>query len=225
MVKRIIIFVFSVVLLFLSATVMTAQETEKDSVVTSFKKGRWLAGLSGSISSGSILNKSTDEKNVSNKYSIEVSSGKFIMDRLNVGFNINMERDNIQTDNAETDNARTTENVFIGPKGSYYFSKSKIGSLFFSFSPGFIIYREEVVTTLENVTSKHMDKGYGYGILSTLGYSYVVYDFVVLDLGLNFSNYQIKIEQKESSNDSIQNVDFVSNGLSFSFGFKILLGK
>jgi len=224
-IKRIIIFIFSVALFFLSTAVITAQETEKDTAVTSFRKGRWLAGLSGSISSGSIINESTDEKNVSNRYSIEVSSGKFIMDRLNVGFNINMERDNIQTDIAETDGARTTENVFIGPKGAYYFSKSKIGSLFFSFSPGFIIYREDIVTTVENVTSEHIDKGYGYGILSTLGYSYVIYDFVVLDLGLNFSNYRIKIEQKESSDNSIQNVDFVSNGLSFSFGFKILLGN
>jgi len=197
-----------------------AQEIEKDSISTAFRKGRWLTGLSGFISSGSTQNTSSDNITVSNRYRIEISSGKFIKDRLNLGFNVNMERANI-----EDDEVLTTENALIGPKVTYFFSKSKIGSMFFSFSPGLMIYREKTVTVQDNSTFENISKGSGFGTLSTVGYSYVLYDLVTLDLGLNWSAFRINTEQSSSLEDSATDVNIVINDLSFSFGFKILLGN
>jgi len=196
-----------------------AQDTVKDSVTTPFRKGRWLSGLSGSISSGSTKNTSVDNKVVSNRYRIEASSGKFIIDRFNLGFNINLERENV-----ESDEVRTSEDFFIGPKGTYYFSKSKIGSLFFSFSPGFIIYRDETVFKQDLNLIQLINKGSGFGTLSTIGYSYVVYDLVAFDIGLNWSAYRINITQSTSIIENKNDTNFVLNDLSFSFGFKIFLG-
>ncbi|MDX5584895.1 MAG: hypothetical protein QNK20_08160 [Aureibaculum sp.] len=197
-----------------------AQEIEKDSISTAFRKGRWLTGLSGFISSGSTQNTSSDNITVSNRYRIEISSGKFIKDRLNLGFNVNMERANI-----EDDEVRTTENALIGPKGTYFFSKSKIGSMFLSFSPGLMVYREKTVTVQDNSTFENISKGSGFGTMSTVGYSYVLYDLVTLDLGLNWSAFRINTEQSSSLEDSATDVNIVINDLSFSFGFKILLGN
>lgn len=196
-----------------------AQETAKDSVETAFRKGRWLSGLSGSISSGSTKNTSADNKTVSNRYRIEVSSGKFIKDRWNLGFNFNLERDNI-----EADEVRTSEDFFIGPKGTYYFSKSKIGSLYFSFSPGFIIYRDKLILNQESNYDEYINKGNGFGTMSTIGYSYVIFDLVAFDLGLNWSAYRINITQSTSLDQGTNDANFVLNDLSFSFGFKIFLG-
>ena len=109
-----------VVLFSAMATTTNAQEIEKDSTTTPFRKGRWLMGLSGSISSGSTKNTTSIQKTFSNRYRIEISGGKFIKDRLNIGFIANLERQNF-----EGDIIRTTENLLFGPKGTYYLSKSE----------------------------------------------------------------------------------------------------
>lgn len=217
--KKLLVFVFSVCLCSVSITKSMAQDAVKDSVETAFRKGRWLSGLSGFISSGSTKNTTADNKTVSNKYRIEASSGKFIIDRFNLGFNVNMERDNI-----EGDEVRTSEDFFIGPKGTYYFSKSKIGSLYFSFSPGFLIYRDETVLNQDLNLIEIVNKGSGFGTLSTIGYSYVIYDLVAFDLGLNWSASRINITQSTSNIENKNDTKFVINDLSFSFGFKIFLG-
>lgn len=217
--KKLLVFVFSVCLCSVSITKSMAQDAVKDSVETAFRKGRWLSGLSGFISSGSTKNTSADNKIVSNRYRIEASSGKFIIDRFNLGFNVNMERDNI-----EGDEVRTSEDFFIGPKGTYYFSKSKIGSLYFSFSPGFLIYRDETVLNQDLNLIEIVNKGSGFGTLSTIGYSYVIYDLVAFDLGLNWSASRINITQSTSNIENKKDTKFVINDLSFSFGFKIFLG-
>lgn len=219
MIKKLLVVVFTLCLISVSITKSMAQETEKDSVETSFRKGRWLSGLSGSISSGSTKNTSTDNKTVSNRYRIEVSSGKFIKDRFNLGFNLNLERENI-----EADEVRTSEDFFIGPKGTYYISKSNIGSLYFSFSPGFIIYRDKIVLNQDNNYDEYINKGNGFGTMSTIGYSYVIFDLVAFDLGLNWSAYRINITQSTSLDQATNDTNFVLNDLSFSFGFKIFLG-
>lgn len=217
--KQLLVFVFCICLLGVSVTKSMAQETEKDSVETAFRKGRWLSGLSGSISSGSTKNTSADNKTVSNRYRIEVSSGKFIKDRLNLGFNFNLERDNI-----EANEVRTSEDIFIGPKAAYYFSKSNIGSLYLSFSPGFIIYRDKLILNQDSNYDEYINKGNGFGTMSTIGYSYVIFDLVAFDLGLNWSAYRINITQSTSLDQVTNDTNFVLNDLSFSFGFKIFLG-
>ena len=217
--NKLLIFVFSIVLFAGYVTKAVAQEKEKDSVETAFRKGRWLSGFSGFISSASNKNNSSGNKSVSNNYRIEISSSKFIKDRFSVGVNVNMERDNF-----EANEIRTTEDVFIGPKATYYFSKSNVGSLYFSFSPGFIAYRDKIIFNQNSDRLDNINKGIGWGTTSTIGYSYVIFDLVAFDLGLNWSAYRINITQSSSQNPNTTDTDFLLNDLSFSFGFKIFLG-
>lgn len=196
-----------------------AQEEEKDSITTSFRKGRWLVGLAGSIGSSSTENTSSDLKLVSNHYRIEVSSGKFVIDRLNIGLHFNVERENIHN---EFNEERTSENLFIGPKLAYFISKNAIGSLYFGLTPGFILYRDETDKGKNENVIDIVNNGSGFGLFSTFGYVYVIQDRIAFDLGLNLSSYWVDINQESLSVQNVSDVNFVLSDFTFSFGFKIL---
>ncbi|MFL0352014.1 hypothetical protein [Xanthomarina sp. GH4-25] len=201
-----------------------AQETVKDTIKTAsetpFRKGRWLTGLTGFIGSGSTENTITHNKSISNRYRIEINTGKFVRDRINIGLSANMERSNFEEKNVAES---TSETFFIGPKGTYYASNSEIGSIFFSLSPGYALYRDQVGAIIENVYTENTNKGGGFGFLFTFGFAYVIHDRVSFDLGLNYNVYWLDLNQENSINDKTDNVSFEVSNLSFSFGFKILL--
>ena len=214
----------TIVLIFTFLTVstsITAQEIKKDTTETPFRKGRWLTGLSGSISSGTIENKSLGNKSSSNQYGINISTGKFIKDRVLVGFLFNIQRQNFESDLVKNN----TEILILGPGANYYFSKSKIGSLFYSLSPGFVVYRDETSLMLEDEFTELFGRGNGIGIFSTLGYSYVLHDRISFDLGLTVNINWLNVEQNGSQEGTIDNVNIVLSDLSFTFGFNVLLDE
>lgn len=211
-----------IVILFIASPNTVAQDIAKDSTTTPFRKGRWFAGLSGAIGSSSLENSSTIEKSTSNHYNIDFTVGKFVIDRLNVGFTAQLGRANLESD---ANHGTTTENIFLGPVGSYYLSKSDIGSLYFSLSPGVALYREEINSIQGDVPTNFVNNGIGFGALSTFGYSYVLFDRVSFDLGLVLSMYWLNIDQEISTQENITNQNYVLNDLTFSFGFNILLDK
>ncbi|WP_223033661.1 DUF481 domain-containing protein [Hanstruepera marina] len=200
------------------------QSTEIDSTQIEasmpFRKGRWLTGLSGSIGSGSTVNKATDIKSISNNYNITISSGKFLIDRLNIGLNASLERNNIEEEGVEE---ITSELFFLGPKATYYLSKNKIGSVFFSLSPGYTRYRDKLGNLINDEYIESESTGSGFGLLATFGFSYVILDRVTFDLGLNFNNYWLDVQQKKTNSEITDNVTFDLSNISFSFGFKILI--
>jgi len=216
------LFTIVVIFTFLAITTcVTAQEIKKDTTETPFRKGRWLTGLSGSISSGTIENTNSGNKSSSNQYGIEIGTGKFIKDRLLVGFLFNVQRQNFEGDAVKTN----TEILAIGLRGSYYLSKSKIGSLFFSLAPSFVVYRDKNSLIQEDEFTELLSKGEGIGILSTLGYSYVLHDRIAFDLGLSTNVSWLNVEQNRGLEESINNVNFVLSDLSFTFGFNVLLDE
>lgn len=186
---------------------------------TPFRKGRWLTGLTGSIGSGSFENTKTKNKSISNWYRIEIGTGKFLIDRLNIGLSANMERSNFENENEEN----TSETFFVGPKGTYFMSPNSIGSVFFSLSPGYVIYRETIGGLTEDIYVENVNKGGGFGVLSTFGFAYVIQDRVSFELGLNYNVYWLDLKQETNLNETTNHVTFELSNLSFSFGFKILL--
>ena len=179
-----------------------AQETEKDTTkndsVTPFRKGRWITGLTGFIGSGSTENTNTKTKSISNQYRIELNTGKFIKDRINLGLSANMERSNIEESDVEV---LTSESFFIGPKGTYYASGSVV----------------------DNVYIENVNKGGGFGFLFTFGFAYVIDDRVSFDLGLNYNVYWLNLDQESNTGQDLGSDSYELSNLSFSFGFKILL--
>ncbi len=197
---------------------INGQEIKNDSVVTPFRKGKWLTGLSGTINSSTIELRSTDETTTTNEYGVNLSTGKFIKDSFLVGGTIAANRSN-NSGMVE----RTTENLFVGPLISYYISKVERGSLFFQVSPGYVGYRDN--TRIEQTTGfvEELSEGSGFGALLGVGYSYAFLDAVTFDVGLKTNLLWITIDQESIPVNTTTSENIFVNSISFSFGFNILV--
>jgi len=204
------------IITFFSAFNIEAQTN--DSLQTAFRKGRWLTGLSGNISSTTTQIVSTDFKTTSNNYGINIESGKFIKNRLLVG---GLFQANKASTSGNID--KTTETFYIGPYSNYYFMDGKTGSLFARLSLGYVRYKDDTKLNLQNFEARELSEGGGIGSIIGLGYSYTLTDNIAFDLGINVNLFWVSIEQESLPNRTITNTDFNSNDLSFSFGFNIIL--
>ncbi|NMM47601.1 hypothetical protein [Marinigracilibium pacificum] len=189
-----------------------------DSTTTPFLKGKWISGLSGTISSGTTISDTTTQRGFNNNYGINLSTGRFMKDRLLVGAIFNATRQN-STEIIE----RNAEQLFVGPLVSYYISKSEQGSLFFSLSPGYSSYLDEIAIVRNGIRQGEKVKGDGFAIYFRFGYAYAIHRRILLELGLNITNSWINAERISfPSNDSSQD-KLQLGSLSFSFGFNVLL--
>ncbi len=197
-------------------------QAEKDTVTdhTPFRKGRWITGLSGSISSGA---NSLDESRsgvTRNQYAIDFRTGKFIKDRLLVGGLVSFSRND-----SEEFAKRTLETLYAGPLVSWYLTDGEQGSLFLSGSGGYVNFRDESsFLESENPTGVLID-GNGFGLFLGFGYSYVLHDRVVFGLSLNYQNSWLSAEIIENPSNNRSQEQFIIADLSFSFGFSVILDK
>ncbi len=193
---------------------------EKDTIVSPFRKGKWLTGLSGTINSSTIELRSTDQTTTTSEYGINLTTGKFIKNRFLVGITIAANRSN-NSGIVE----RTTENLFVGPLVSYYLSKLERGSLFFQASPGYVRYRDNTRIEQTNGFVEELGEGGGFGALLGVGYSYAFFDFVTFDIGLKTNLLWINIDQESIPINTTTSEDIFVNSISFSFGFNILVDQ
>ena len=192
--------------------------SQNDSLKTAFRKGRWLTGLSGNISSTTTQVDNADFKTTSNNYGINIESGKFLKNRWLVG-------GLFQANKASTSGniEKTTETFYIGPFSNYYFMDGNTGSLFTRLSLGYIRYRDETKLMTQNLLIEEFSEGGGLGSIVGLGYSYTMNDFIAFDLGINVNLFWVSIEQESLPIQTITNTNISSNDISFSFGFNIIL--
>ncbi|MFY0601626.1 MAG: hypothetical protein JXR03_18275 [Cyclobacteriaceae bacterium] len=193
------------------------ETNSEDSVRTPFRKDRRLTGLSGSISSGT--NEINNQKTFSNRYSLNFVNGQFSNNGWLFGARINATREN-----SEGFSTQESESLFAGPMVAYYFAKnSSQGSLFLQVSPGYVRFRSETIAGQGAMASRDVLKGQGVGGIIKLGYSYVIHDRVVFDLGVDVSDYGIWAERKQEPSANISKERISVSDISFSFGFNILL--
>ena len=192
--------------------------SQNDSLKTAFRKGRWLTGLSGNISSTTTQVDNADFKTTSNNYGINIESGKFLKNRWLVG-------GLFQANKASTSGniEKTTETFYIGPFSNYYFMDGNTGSLFTRLSLGYIRYRDETKLMTQNLLIEEFSEGGGLGSIVGLGYSYTMNDFIAFDLGIDVNLFWVSIEQESLPVQTITNTNISSNDISFSFGFNIIL--
>ena len=210
-------FLFFLLLFFLGQTTFS-QVIDIDSLNTPFRRGRWLTGLSGNISSRTNKEVNADEKTNTNSFGLNFSTGKFVKDRLLVGARLNTDRAS-STGNFE----RTTESLFIGPFVSHYLSKNHRGSLFTTLSPGYIRYREE--TSFNDLTNSisELSEGGGFGTLLGLGYSYIINDQIAFDIGFDLNLFWVNIEQEQQPSGIISSQNISISDTTFTFGFNVIL--
>jgi len=190
---------------------------QKDSI-TPFKKGRWLTGLSGSFTSNTSKIGNSNEKISTNTYGIELTTGNFFRDRWLLGGLLSAER---VSGGGKVE--RDLETLFIAPIISFYFSKNNQGSLFLSFAPGYMRFREETSISLNEQSIVERIEGPGFGAILSLGYSYVIHNRIAFDIGLNVNNYWLNTVQESLPLGSSKNENININGIKFFFGFNVLL--
>ncbi len=212
--------ILTIFLLLVFSNSMSGQEKENDTIVSPFRKGKWLTGLSGTINSSTIELRSTNGTTTTNEYGINLTTGKFIKNRFLLGVTIAANRSN-NSGIVE----RTTENLFIGPLVSYYLSKVERGSLFFQVSPGYVRYRDNTRIEQTNGFVEELGEGGGFGTLLGVGYSYAFFDLVTFDIGLKTNLLWINIDQESIPINITTSEDIFVNSISFSFGFNILVDQ
>jgi len=190
----------------------------KDSTMTAFKKGKWLTGLSGTISSNTSQERNSNTKQVLNSYGINIETGKFIKNRWLIGGKFNANRSSL---GGSVD--RTTETLYIGPYSNYYFTDSKTGSLFGSLSVGYVRYRDKTQLIQFNEVAQAFSEGSGLGSIIRLGYSYTINSSIAFDLGLNVNLFWVDISQEFLPIQNPIDTSISVSDMSFSFGFNIIL--
>ena len=207
--------------LILGCQILVAQSvSQSDTLPTPFRKGRWNLGLSGIISSSANKIRGTDERSNTNRYGMSMDGGKFFKDRWLIGGIIEFSGTEF-TGSADF----TTETLFIGPLISRYFSPSSQGSLYLSLSPGYSRYRDFVSIEQPTASLEQSSSGDGFGIITSLGYSYVVRDRISFDIGFVISQSWFKVDLDTGTPDIEESDDIAISNVAFTFGFNILLEK
>ncbi len=192
---------------------------QNDSTTTAFREGRWLTGLSGSISSTTTQVDNIGDKSTSNNFGINIETGKFIKNRFLIG-------GRFQTNKISNSGGldTTTETFYVGPFSNYYFIDNKTGSLFSTASIGYVRYKDEIqFNQLNSLISQQNSEGSGIGSILGVGYSYTINDFIAFDFGLNVNLFWVNVEQESLPSRAITNTSITSNDISFSFGFNVIL--
>ena len=197
-----------------------AQDAPADTLSTPFKKGRWLSGLSGTFNSNTLRLESEEGLLSTNSYGLEIFTGSFFRDRWFVGFNLLALRSG-----AAGLLERKSESLLIGPSVSHYFLNEPYGSLYLSVLPGYLRIREESSTTEEGATITQQVEGPGFSTRIRLGYSYVISQRIVLDVGVGTNLSWLSVTY-DSQLEAIRRKESIfSNATFFSFGFNVLLDE
>ena len=211
---------FPFLALLFCSTLAFSQSQEDDSVTTAFRKGRWLTGLSGGISSSSTKLDTASQQAFGNQYSFDFSTGKFFKDRWLLGGLFR-----IQRDNSRQFVELESETLLVAPLISYYLTNNKQGSIFFSIAPGYSRFREKTVIIVGGTPSQELLSGGGFGLFTQLGYSFVLNDRVVFDLGLGLNNNWIRAKREIDGGGTSSKTDIAIGTVLFSFGFNVILDE
>jgi hypothetical protein len=199
---------------------LDANNLAKDSLLTPFRKGRWLSGLNGSFSSFTLKVQSTENLVSTNAYGLGIFTGTFFKDRWFAGLSIFAES---ATGRGLID--RESESLLVGPLASYYFLKEPYGSLYLSVLPGYLRIRESGSFELEDQIVQETSEGPGFAARIRLGFAYVISDRIVLDVGVGSTFAWLDTEFTSSIRDNSLNESIFSNTTFFSFGFNVLLDE
>nr|WP_299073006.1 outer membrane beta-barrel protein [uncultured Allomuricauda sp.] len=205
-------------LLLLPISILSQQAKSQDSLNTPFRKGRWLTGLSGSISSNISEVRGLNEKTITNEFGLNISTGQFIKDRWLFGGNLNADR---ASSGGNVDSTRET--LFIGPFIAYYLSQNHRGSLFTKLSPGYVRYNEDIQLNSIASPNEILSEGGGFGTLIGLGYSYVIHDKIAFDIGFDLNLFWIGIDQEEQPLGTVTSQNISISNTAFTFGFNVIL--
>ncbi len=208
--------------LFLMVSGLLAQ-TGSDSIeLSSFRKGRNLVGLSGSISSSYINNASaaTDNSQLGNIYRFDIRLGKFVANKNVVGLLFIASRAQMIgyiNNKAEVLGIGPWYRIYLGkePNIAFYLQTDILYSNYYGESVGV----QGFVTIDEYLDVAGIRASLGIGL------SYVMGDRVSFDVGFEYSQARYWGVISDNSLDQQHDIVLDRGGFVFSFGFNVLFKR
>jgi len=198
----------------------SCQDPDSTDLPTPFRKGRWLTGLSGTISSSTVERDTATQKTFSNQYGIAIRSTRFVADRWAVGLNLSLTRLNSDAFIEET-----SEILQVGPLVRFYTSKNPRGSMFLQGSVVYSKFEERTKISDPNFNFHTVIKGGGVGVDFGIGYSYVLSEKVLFDLAMNYDINFIDATVEDRVLFTSVKERITRGAILFSFGFNILIDE
>ena len=131
----------------------------------------------------------------------------------------------MQRDNSRQFVDLESETLLIAPLLHYYLSNNTQGSIFLSIAPGYARFREKTVVLVGGFPSQEIIKGGGFGLFVQFGYSYVLHDRIVFDLGLGLNSAWVNAEREIEPGKTGNKVNINTGTLLFTFGFNVILDE
>ncbi len=212
----------SLILLISFAVVkLAAQSTADSSYITPFAKGRNYVGLSGSIRSSKIDNSTFNQTDqYINKYTFDISLGKFVANKNMVGLIVSA------TKNQSTDYVNTEQELItLGPLYRLYFGKKSDMGLFAQAILLGAYYVENSEGSQGIFFVDETVKGYGLGGDIGFGYAYVIGNMVSFEIGFNYLLAAFSGDLTDNHLGTTKEVNFVRHDYRFVFGFSLLFDK
>lgn len=195
---------------------------QTDSISTTpFTKGRSLVNLNGSISSSTDnRNSFSGSENVLNNYSFNVRLAKIVAPNCALGLSFETEKYSSQQ-LIHID----TEVLRLGPWAAYYFTKDQPGGIFIQSAAYFVNFHEE--NTFMALTPPLNESATGKGFAGSLGlgYTYVIFDRVGLEVAMVYNHTRIFGESTNNTTKITQKEIFNRIDIQFNFGFIVLFNK
>jgi hypothetical protein len=218
-VRRISALIIAILLL---ASTLSAQTVSDSIERSSFRKGRNLVGMSGSISSSNIAsaNTSADNSQLGNLYRFDVRLGKFVANKHMLGLLFSASR----TQMVGYVNARA-EFLGIGPWYRLYLGKDPHIAFYIQTDILYSDYYGESIGTRALFTVDENLELDGVRASLGIGLSYVVGDRVSFDVGFEYNQARYWGVIRDNVFDSKQDVVLDRGGFVFSFGFNVLFKR
>ncbi|MCK5464170.1 MAG: hypothetical protein KAI95_14180 [Bacteroidales bacterium] len=215
------VFLFITSFMFLVSCLM-AQDDADSIKVTTFRKGRNLVGIGGSVSS-SILDKtkiSSNPSDLGNNYHFDLKLGKFVADKNLVGLSFDASRAHL-IGYIET----IAEVLAVGPWYRYYIGKDPNLALYFQSTLQYSSYHghsagvQNLVSINEEIAAGGINGSLGLGIC------YAMADIITFEVGCDFHQGRFWGTLTDNALGTEQDLVLNRSKFAFTFGFTVLFGK
>jgi hypothetical protein len=201
---------------------LLAQSGSDSIELSSFRKGRNLVGLSGSISSSYLTNanSATDNSQLGNLYRFDIRLGKFVANKNVLGLLFIASRTQmigyINT-KAEVLGIGPWYRLYLGkePNIAFFLQTDILYSNYYGESEGV----QSFITIDENLDVAGIRAALGIGL------SYVIGDRVSFDVGFEYNQARYWGEIINNSTEERNDIVLDRGGFVFSFGFNVLFER
>ena len=211
-----------ILFLFLMVSGLCAQTGTDTVELSSFRKGRNLVGLNGSISSSYLSNASSsnDNSQLGNLYRFDLRLGKFVANKNVVGLLFIASRTQMIgyiNNKAEVLGIGPWYRLYLGkePNIAFYLQTDILYSNYYGESNGV----QSFITIDENLDVAGMRAALGIGL------SYVMGDRVSFDVGFEYNQARYWGEITNHSTEERHDIVLDRGGFVFSFGFNVIFER